>query len=210
MPVSGIDKRVYYQCENCHLISVDQKHLLDKASEKARYATHQNGIQHEGYVEFLSQAIEPALEFIAKEMTGLDYGCGPGPTLSVLLERAGYSCEDFDPFFVKHELNKKFGFIFSTEVFEHFFYPKKDIQRIHALLEDEGILIVMTDRWSNLKDFSSWSYPNDSCHVCFYHTKTFSYICEQFGFKIVFDDGQKVIVLKKIKRMGVQRMGSAP
>ncbi len=198
--VSSVDERSYHLCENCYLISADQKHLLDEQSEKARYASHQNGIQFDGYVSFLRQAIDPALNFITEDMAGLDYGCGPVPTLSELLNREGYACEDYDPFFVKHDLNKKFGFIFSTEVFEHFYYPGKEIQKIRALLDDDGILIVMTERWEDLDHFSKWTYARDKYHVCFYHTKTFAGICGQFGFEPLFDDGRKVIILKKANR----------
>ena len=197
VPVRSTDKRSYHLCENCYLISAEKKHLLDKESEKARYATHQNGIQFDGYVDFLRQAIDPALKFISKDMAGLDYGCGPDPTLSEILNREGYKCENYDPFFVKHDLNKKFGFIFSTEVFEHFFDPGKEIQKIGELLDGNGVLIVMTDRWESLDHFSDWYYLNDSCHVCFYHTKTFAYICRQFGFNILFDDGKRVVILGK-------------
>lgn len=200
LPVTGVDKRSYYLCETCHLINVARDDLLDKQDEKARYLTHQNGIQYEGYVNFLRRAINPALKFLKKDMLGLDYGCGPVPTLSQLLKMEGYQCEDYDPFFVEHDLNKKFDFIFSTEAFEHFFYPEEEIKKIQSLLCKDGILVVMTDRWRDLYHFSSWYYANDNSHVCFYHSKTFEFICTEFGFEKVFDDGERVVVLRSSNR----------
>jgi 2-polyprenyl-3-methyl-5-hydroxy-6-metoxy-1,4-benzoquinol methylase len=43
------------------------------------------------------------------------------PVISELLKRNGYRCENYDPIFFMKELNKKYDFIFSTEVFEHIF-----------------------------------------------------------------------------------------
>lgn len=196
-PVKGVDQRRYFLCKCCSLINVSKSDLLGKDEEKARYLTHQNGIEFEGYVNFLHRAIDPALNFITKDMVGLDYGCGPTPTLSQLLLRQGYACEDFDPFFVEHGLDKKFDYIFSTEAFEHFYNPDQEIQKIRELLSEKGILIIMTARWCDLEAFSTWSYARDNTHICFYHSKTFDYICQKFGFEKLFDDGQKIIILKK-------------
>lgn len=195
--VKGLDDRSYNLCEECYLISVPGEQLLSEQEEKKRYLTHENGIQFEGYVKFLRRAIDPALDFIEKDAVGLDYGCGPGPALSKLLDREGYACEDYDPFFKEHDLNKKFGYIFSTEVFEHFSDPAREIERIKTLLEDNGILIIMTERWIDQEQFSKWYYTKDDSHVCFYHLKTFDYICRNSGFKKIFDDGQRVVILEK-------------
>lgn len=201
LSVRGIDDRSYYFCKKCHLINVDKKHLPNKQTEKERYLMHQNGIQYEGYVNSLRLAVNPALNFIKRGMVGLDYGCGPVPTLSKLLNIKGYACEDYDPFFMKHDLCRKFGVIFSTEVFEHFFYPDKEIRKILSLLNEDGILVIMTERWKNVDHFSKWGYARDISHVCFYHSRTFSYICEKFVFKKLFDDGQRVVILKNVNRL---------
>jgi len=196
-PVKGPDERTYYFCRKCYLICVDKKHLPDRQAEKERYLTHQNGIAFDGYVNFLRRAIDPALDFIARDTVGLDYGCGPAPTLSKLLGREGYTCEDFDPFFVKHDLQRKFGYIFCTEVFEHFFYPAKEIRKMRSLLLAQGVLVVMTERWKDRDAFPQWYYARDNAHVCFYHDRTFDHICEKFGFERSYDDGQRVLILKK-------------
>ncbi len=195
--LEGVDERDYYFCEKCYLISVAEEQLPGEREEKERYLTHRNGIQFEGYVKFLLQAVDPALQFIKKDTVGLDYGCGPSPTVSELMARKGYVCENYDPFFVPHELKGKFGFIFSTEVFEHFFRPGEEIARIGGLLDEGGILIVMTERWENIGEFSKWYYARDNSHVCFYHPRTFGYICEEFGFEKLFDDGKRVVILRK-------------
>lgn len=197
--IQSDDNRNYYLCNNCNLISVSQVSFISAKEERERYLTHNNGIEFKGYVDFLNQAIKPAVQFIDKNMIGLDYGCGHTPTLSKLLDQKGYLCEDYDPFFVKNELNKKYDFIFSTEVFEHFFDPKKEIEKIVNLIKNNGILIVMTEKWNNLEQFNNnWHYLRDSTHVVFFHEKTFKYICKEFGLKIIYDDKSRTVILKKV------------
>jgi SAM-dependent methyltransferase len=168
--------------------------------EKNRYLTHINGIDQPGYVKFLNRAIEPSLNFLTKEMIGLDFGCGYAPTLSKILKSHDIKCEDYDPIFFKTNLKNSYDFIFSTEVFEHFFYPNKEIKMLNALLKNGGYLIVMTERWTSLSKFNDWYYTKDPTHVSFYHNQTFRFICQQFSFDVKFDDGNRVIILKKIEK----------
>jgi SAM-dependent methyltransferase len=196
--ICGADSREYFLCKNCNLINAHHDYFPAKEVEKERYLTHQNGIEHPGYVEFLSRAINPALRFININMKGLDYGCGYAPTLSKLLGRKGISCDDYDPFFVKKKFNEKFDFIFSTEVFEHFFHPRKEIAKIDELLKPDGLLIVMTERWSSIKQFESWYYTKDPTHISFYHSLTFDYICSNFKYKKLYDDNSRIIILRKV------------
>lgn len=197
LSLPGADERNYYLCGNCRLISTDEKQLPERQEEQARYLSHQNGTQHEGYVKFLRRALDPARPFLRAGMKGLDYGCGHAPTLSSLVRASGLQCEDYDPLFVHHDLDGTFDFLFSTEVFEHFFCPEKAIRRIRSLLEPNGILIVMTERWKDEERFSKWYYTRDRTHVSFYHSDTFEFICRRFGFRSLFDDGERVIILER-------------
>jgi SAM-dependent methyltransferase len=194
---SGND-RDYYLCTNCKLISMDPRHFLSREKEVMRYLEHKNGPQYAGYTEFLNRAIEPALKYISIEMIGLDYGCGYSPTLSKMLIDKGYLCEDYDPLFVENPLNKKYDDIFSTEVFEHFFNPHEDIKKIYDLLRPGGYFTVMTVLWKDLEKFCSWYYIKDPAHTAFYHSETFEYICEAFGFAKIYDDGNRVLILRKL------------
>jgi SAM-dependent methyltransferase len=195
--LNGTDQRNYYFCDKCYSVNVHTKEFIDKIQEKEIYLTHNNGIEYDGYVNFLRRAIDPALDFIERDMKGLDYGCGYAPTLSKILESEGYTCEDYDPFFFRNELTGNYDFIFSTEVFEHFFEPNSEIEKLTNLLKDNGYLIAMTERWKNLEEFSDWYYTKDPTHVFFYHTKTFDYICKYYGYKKMFDDGNRVTILRK-------------
>lgn len=197
----GPDKRTHYHCPGCMLIFADPASRLNAGDEKARYEEHNNGIQYPGYVRFLNQAIDPALPYLNSKMKGLDYGCGPGPTLSILLERQGIGCEDYDPYFYPRELDSTYDFIFATECFEHFNYPGREISRLKELLKPGGILIVMTILWNKPEDFPTWHYAKDPTHVSFFHAETFEFVCDRYGFKQLPSNNKRVIILKQTSRM---------
>lgn len=197
--VKGPDSRAYTACNKCKLIFTETRFLPSVKSEKERYLTHKNGIQYKGYVDFLNQAIEPSLPFLRKDMHGLDFGCGPTPTLSVILEQKGFSCDNYDPIFFPELPEKKYDFIFATECFEHFFFPAKEIQRINNLLKPGGILIVMTEKWKSAEAFSNWYYAKDSTHVSFFHNRTFGFIADKFGFETMESSNNRVMLMQKVE-----------
>ncbi|MFO7573835.1 MAG: class I SAM-dependent methyltransferase [Bacteroidales bacterium] len=194
--VEGPDKRSYHRCPGCRLIFSGREYLPSPEEERERYLEHNNGIEYPGYVNFLNQAIEPALPLLSEDMTGLDYGCGPVPTLSLLLKEKGISCLDYDPLFFPELPEGPFDFIFATECFEHLFNPAREIESIIRLLKPIGLLIVMTHLWEESVDFASWYYPKDNTHVTFYHAETFRYIEERFGFRQLPAASERVIILK--------------
>jgi SAM-dependent methyltransferase len=196
--ISGKDSREYILCYNCKLVSVPPEYFLNEQEEKEIYLEHQNGIHHEGYVNFLNRAIHPALDYLNSGMIGLDYGCGYAPTISKLLMKNRIRCEDYDPIFFKKQLTIKYDFIFSTEAFEHFYYPLKEIETLMDLLKPGGYLIIMSERWTEEVKFNSWYYTTDPTHVAFYHDETFYFICSRYALEKVYDDGSRVIILRKL------------
>lgn len=195
--VKGADSRGYRECDTCKLIFVETRFLPSAKDEKKRYLTHNNGIQYPGYVKFLNQAIGSAIQLISPGMQGLDFGCGPVPTLSALLKQQGYNCDDYDPIFFPELKSKFYDFIFATECFEHFFFPEKEIRKLNEILKPDGILIIMTETWNSIEEFSGWYYTNDITHIVFYHKDTFRFIAEKFGFKTHESKNQRVTILQK-------------
>ena len=203
--IIGHKGRGYLLCQNCQLIFMEKVFLPDRSTEEERYKAHQNGPQDAGYVRFLNQAIAPALPCLNRSMRGLDYGCGPVPTLSGLLKVHGLHCENYDPYFYPVFPENYFDFIFATEVAEHFFHPGQELQRISELLKPGGILTIMTEPWISPEGFSEWHYAKDITHVCFYHAKTIAYICICYGFEKLNHDSPRVSVLKKYSTTSVAK-----
>jgi hypothetical protein len=195
---TGVDNIKFWKCNNCYLVFKDSSFHLHADKEKERYSQHNNTDECPGYKDFLNQALEPASKFVQKGMEGMDFGCGPNPVLAKMITQAGYDCSYFDPFFFPQLPDERQDFIFATECFEHFFNPVKELNLITSLLIPSGYLIVMTHRWNESTDFNSWWYMRDETHVSFLHLKTFEYLCQRYGLDIVYDDGEKVIILQKI------------
>ncbi|MGB2360319.1 MAG: methyltransferase, partial [Porticoccaceae bacterium] len=63
---------------------------MSSAAEKAIYDQHQNSPDDLQYRRFLSRLTEPLLERLGPCSRGLDFGCGPGPTLSVMMAEQGH------------------------------------------------------------------------------------------------------------------------
>jgi SAM-dependent methyltransferase len=195
--IEGVTQRIFLQCAHCFLIFSEPQFFISADEEKSRYALHNNSITDKGYVNFLNQAITPSLAYINESMKGLDYGCGPGPTLSLLLNQRNIECDNYDPFFFAEIKKSSYDFIFATECFEHFHRPLKQLQHIDTLLKPKGILSVLTDRWENEKHFANWYYTKDPTHVCFYHEKTFDFICQNFAFKLLHKSTNRLVILEK-------------
>jgi hypothetical protein len=166
--------------------------------ERKRYEQHHNSIEDEGYVQFLQQAILAVQTYLKPSMLGLDYGCGPEPVLSQLLLRDHQlKCDHYDPYFFPEIPTKRYDVIFSTETFEHFFCPGKELLKLRELMLPQAYLCVMTKFYDSVSDFESWWYRRDMTHVCFYHRKTFHYIAATFGFHLLYQDQKQLIILQK-------------
>lgn len=188
----------YSSCPACRLIFMDRASLPSPEDEKSRYATHRNGPDHPGYVRFLEQAVTPALPHLDASMRGLDFGCGPAPTLSVLLARRGLQCDDYDPFFGPGVPPPgRFDFVFATEVFEHLFWPGRELRLIRGLLRPGGLLVIMTEPWTTEQEFSQWYYARDPTHVSFYERRTIESICRRFAFRRLPSGNRRVSLLQK-------------
>jgi hypothetical protein len=177
--------REYYQCNNCELIFVSPNQRPNPDVEKARYMEHRNDETNEGYVRFLSRIIEPLSTRVSDGASGLDYGCGPNPVLSLLLAKRNYKMSYFDPFFFNNRelLDQKYDFIVSTEVAEHMFDPQREFEFLFSRLTNNGTLALMTNLYTDKIDFDEWHYKNDTTHVCFYTEKSIKWISTYFNYK---------------------------
>ncbi|MCB0378308.1 MAG: methyltransferase domain-containing protein [Bdellovibrionales bacterium] len=179
----------YWHCHQCDLVFRDPQSHLNKLQEKARYQEHNNSIENEGYVHFLTPVVEALLPYLKDGDVGLDYGSGPGPILDILFERKGYKVTNYDPYFAPHpqNLSRQYDFITCTEVAEHFYTPGLDFSKIFELLKTNGCLLVMTQMRPN--DFESWYYRNDDTHVCFYSRQSMAWVAKRWDMDLLSTEG---------------------
>jgi hypothetical protein len=233
-------KRTYTECADCGMVFVPPAEHVTVAEEKARYDTHINDCEDDGYRRFLGRTATPLLALIARSIVGapvdgdidfdapenqqivaaasdavrdaagpaaassssqespapwrgLDYGCGPGPTLCLLLEAspliaapvALYDLYYRDDRTVLHDEERrprKYDFVTSTEVVEHLAQCGDVLDLLWDLVRPNGgILAIMTKRVTSKQAFAKWHYKNDPTHISFFHERSFrEYLARRF------------------------------
>lgn len=191
--------RAYFHCPVCDLIFVDRDALLEPHEEKARYDLHENDPGDKGYRKFLNQLTHPLLTRLGDPpLRGLDFGSGPGPTLSIMLAEAGHTVRIYDPFYAPNPqvLEETYDFVTCSETFEHFYTPGREWALLVDLVKPGGWLGIITLLHPSLIEFPDWHYKNDLTHVSFYNRKTFNYLASNDSLDIEFF-GDNVILLHK-------------
>lgn len=192
------DMRDYYRCENCSLVFVPAQYYLSTSEEKFIYDQHENSADDPGYRTFLERLFLPLSQRLDKHSNGLDFGSGPGPTLSVMFEEIGHKMQVYDPFYAADHsvLKMEYDFITATEVVEHLHHPGKELDMLWSCLKHGGIIGIMTKRVIDQQAFSSWHYKNDPTHVCFFSIETFQWLAEQWGAGLEVINNDVVLLTK--------------
>ncbi len=191
--------RTYLRCPFCQLVFVPGKYWLSGEDEKAVYDLHENDALDAGYRLFLSRLSVPLLEKLDSQRKGLDFGCGPGPTLSILFEEHGHQMDLYDPLYYNDPLvfEKKYDFICATEVVEHLRDPEREFAALFAMLKRGGWLGIMTKLVIDKDAFRRWHYIRDMTHICFYSQQTFYYLAERFNAELYFFANDVILLNKK-------------
>ncbi len=176
-------RRPYLQCAKCSLVFVPPAYHLSKKQEKAEYDLHRNNPDDTGYRTFLDRLFSPLRQRLPTASRGLDFGCGPGPALSMMFEEAGFPMAVYDPFYAQNPnaLAGRYDFITATEVVEHLYNPARDLQLLWGLLRCGGYLGIMTKRVLTKESFSRWHYTHDPTHVCFFSLATFQWLADHLN-----------------------------
>ncbi|EDK29368.1 methyltransferase-related protein [Vibrionales bacterium SWAT-3] len=191
-------RRAYLQCQQCELVFVKPDQRLEANEEKAHYDLHENDPSDAGYRRFLSRIADPLTDKISSNSHGLDFGCGPGPTLSIMLEEAGHTMELYDIYYHPETsvLEKTYDFMTATEVIEHLYHPDKVWQQWLNLVKPKGWIGLMTKLVIDVDAFAGWHYKNDPTHVVFFSRQTFQFLAERDKLELEFI-GNDVILLRK-------------
>ncbi len=191
------DSRNYWQCLNCQLVFVDFSEHLIEADEKARYDFHDNNPEDPRYRAFLDRLVKPLSERLEPCSVGLDFGCGPGPTVSLMLEELGHRVACYDKYYADFPslLTQSYNFITSTEVLEHLREPRVEVHRLINMLKPGGYLGLMTKLLPPVEQFANWHYKKDPTHICFYAESTFEWAAAQWNLSLEVL-GSDVIIFK--------------
>jgi SAM-dependent methyltransferase len=191
--------RDYWQCLFCHLVFVKPEQYLSVDEEKSIYDKHQNNPDDLGYRKFLNKLLIPLTQNLKNAAQGLDFGSGPGATISVMLEEEGFHVSDYDLFYANKPelLTQTYDFITCTEVIEHLHNPHQELSLLTRLLKQNGHFGIMTKRVLDKNKFSTWHYKNDLTHVCFYSDETFKFIAKHWDYALQIINSDSVILQKR-------------
>jgi 2-polyprenyl-3-methyl-5-hydroxy-6-metoxy-1,4-benzoquinol methylase len=181
-----VQERAYWRCDHCEATFLDPGQRLSPEDELAHYRLHRNERNDPRYRAFLSTLADPLLEKLRPGMSGLDYGCGPGPALAAMLEEAGLTMSLYDPFFRNDPavLQRRYDAITLSEVAEHFFEPAEEFDSLIHRLKPGGWLGVMTCFQTEDDRFAHWHYRRDPTHVVFYRYRTFEVMAAERGLRL--------------------------
>lgn len=191
------NERPYYHCDTCELVFVPNEFHLSQEDEKAIYEHHENDPEDQGYRNFLNRLMAPLIDYLPESGTGLDFGSGPGPTLSKMLEELGYRMAIYDPYFAQcpSVLGERYDFVTTTEVVEHLSDPKKVFEQLFGLVKEGGVIGIMTKMIPSLENFDQWHYTKDPTHITFYAEETFNYLAQQYRYRAEFKRNDVIILL---------------
>lgn len=185
-------ERGYFRCATCDLIFMNPEERMAPQDEKARYDQHQNE-GSAGYLSFLAPLVKDIDDYFnsagikSSQMSSLDFGCGPTAFLSSLFFDKGYRAYNYDLYYYpdQDQLRRTYHVITSTEVWEHFYSPRQEIECQLRLLKPGGLLGVMTSAHRGEAAFHDWHYRRDLTHVVFYSERTMTWIAQTYKLSVL-------------------------
>lgn len=188
----------YLRCGVCGLVFVPSRFFLSREAEKACYDQHQNSPDDADYRRFLGRLFEPLAARLTAAAQGLDFGSGPGPTLSRMFDEAGFPTEIYDPFYAPREevWRGEYDFLTASEVVEHLHRPRFELERLWRVLKPGGWLGIMTKRVRDAAAFADWHYKHDPTHVIFFADETFAWLASIWNAALEII-GPDVVLLRK-------------
>jgi hypothetical protein len=188
-----------FKCAHCGFVFKNPLNFLSAEEDVTRYSLHNNNSEDPGYQKFLNKLLIPLENFLPEKFSSLDFGCGPGPTLSGLLKNKGGTVFNYDPIFFndKSVLQSRYNVVTATEVVEHFKTPDLDWDLLVSLVLPGGLLGIMTQFLNEDIDYDKWWYKNDPTHIGFYNEKSVSYLASKYQLEIIYNDKISVVLFRK-------------
>ncbi len=189
----------YSRCRDCGYIGLDPARFPSRDEEEQRYLLHRNSPLDSGYVAYLQRFIDIALlPYVDPGAYILDFGSGPSPVLSSMIQSSGLECDSYDPIFMPGVLWRDaiYDAIVLHEVVEHLHDPGQALPGLIPCLKPGGIIAIRT-RFPPVEDgaFLAWWYRMDPTHVGFFTLASLEKLFAPHGFHVTAYMQPDIIVL---------------
>lgn len=158
-------------------------------------------MQEKGYVEFLTSFLkESVIPRVKPGARVLDFGSGPVPVFSWLLQREGYQVDSFDIYFCPDRgwEKKHYQAIILMEVLEHISDPMTVLEALKKRLLPGGFIFIRTGiHFEDVPRFDTWWYRQDPTHIAFFSIRTIRYAAAALKLRLVSLENNRDIILQR-------------
>jgi hypothetical protein len=181
----SFNKRRFFLCPACGLISVPAEDHLGADEERSRYALHDNDADNDGYNRYLGELVQVIINRGPAEAV-LDFGCGRSAVLTGLLNVRGYCCTAYDPLYGigADAVAATYDRVILSEVIEHVRDLPGEIALLGRVARRSGEIVVRTKLYPSVGGFAGWWYKNDTTHINFFSHDAMEVLAERLGRRV--------------------------
>jgi 2-polyprenyl-3-methyl-5-hydroxy-6-metoxy-1,4-benzoquinol methylase len=186
-------------CPECGLVTVPQLFHCTPEDERCRYDLHDNTIENQGYVRFLSEVADIARSHLPQGAMVLDYGCGGNAVLSAILNRSGMRCDPYDPLYQGYPHpaeGARYDAVIMCEVIEHCRDVGATLRDVAGLLASGGKVIIRTQCLAPDTDITRWWYAQDITHVNFFPLRALETAAHCLGKVCVATSKEDIVIFE--------------
>lgn len=192
--------RSFLLCPECSLVYQESTSLPDAHEEKNRYELHKNNPEDKGYTRWLQSFIDQGVTPWYRGGSVLDFGSGPRPVLTGMLQNQGFDVFCYDPFFApRWPEEETFSLILLCEVLEHIHDPVSAFRRLFESADEGAFLSIKTLFLPSMDKmaFKNWWYKEDPTHIRFFSPSSLLHLGEKSGWRLVHHDSTSLAVFEK-------------
>ena len=195
----------YERCPTCGLLQVATPDLPTPEAELARYREHNNQPDNADYRDYLGRFADSAVTpYVPANARILDFGSGPHPVLTDILQGREFTVTPHDPFFLPNPdaltPAVPYDAVVMVEVIEHLHAPGRVLPSLLEQLAPTGHLILRTGVFDArvpeddppgavngpaATRFLAWWYRRDPTHVLFLTPATIDWMQRRFRLDLV-------------------------
>ena len=203
----------FWECSECAFIFTDVSYHEMVETYRMGYHSIDDGAPEKGWAKSLEFLIPAFSHLPGRKLKIMDFGCGESHVPD-RLRQVGHKVVAVDivpplrpdPDRLTGDVleldlpTNTFDLIYSYQAFEHISEPKKVLNRLFHLINDNGMILIHTDMETPERKngkFTDWWYVLPPDHCSFYSHRTFEKMTSGMGHRLIYKDPKTIIAVKK-------------